>query len=362
MSNNIYINFFGSSSFVVGILENILENQGRTLSSVFDEQINWLKSGNANTSTISACWLQMDFQSFKKTYSTELGLLIQPGLVVSQPDRENRGKTISSPVSSYARTNALDLFTPEKINQDIHKYTELSKKNSATIVASYGQIINQQIIEANSYGFINWHPSLLPKYRGPTPMQTTLVNGDQLTGLSWIEVEAKMDAGVVLLQLVEELTQEENIHTLQEKMQNLGKNTWALALAANITRYKEFLRLQDEAEATFCSKLNKEDALVYPQEQDADDIYNHWRAYLGYPGTTFLDDIKFKSQVKLTTLLKSDKKPQGLTVYEDKYWVQKKEGKKLKCYLKCLKDSYVQVLTIRLSSGKELNLSGYNFG
>ena len=359
--SNIHINFFGSSSFVVEILENIYQNEGRQLLSVFDEQLVWLKKNYPQAGVLPNAWLDLNPAFFKENYKQVIDLTIKLGLVVSQPDRENRGRVVSNPVVNFARTNSLKVFTPEKINLELEKYVKLSNPKSLSVVASFGQIISQKVLDANSFGFINWHPSLLPKYRGPTPMQSALLNGDQKTGLSWIEVGAKMDAGRVLLQLEQDLEGGETIFEMQKVMKELGKNTWALAVVANITQEVTLNLTQNESVVVFCSKVAKENAMVDPKINTSSQIINHWRAYLEYPGTTFLDNLKFNSSIKLVEVSTDAEIPTGEVLYEDQYWLQTKENKTLKTYLKCFNNSYIQVFKITLESGKRLDLSGYSF-
>jgi len=192
-------------------------------------------------------------------------------------------------------------------------------------------------------------------------MQSALANGDKISGLSWIEVGAKMDAGKVLLQLEQVLEGGETILEMQKEMLELGKNTWALAAIANITRESTLNLIQDESATVFCTKVTKEDAMVDLKLNTSNQIINHWRAYLEYPGTTFLDILKFNSLVKLVEISTDTGIPTGEVVYEDQFWLQTKENKNLKTYLKCCDNSYIRVFKITLEGGKCLDLRGYSF-
>ncbi|MEI6728102.1 MAG: formyltransferase family protein [bacterium] len=359
--SNIYINFFGSSGFVVEILKNICQNETNELAVIFDEQLLWLKKNYPDLQVIPQAWLSLDTATFKQKYPKLDNLTIKTGLVVSQPDRENRGRIISNPVVEFARENSLKLFTPEKINQDLEKYVGFSNRDSISVVASFGQIISQKILDSNNFGFINWHPSLLPKYRGPTPMQSALAAGDRTSGLSWIEVGAKMDSGKILIQIEQGLESEQTILGLQKQMQELGKNTWALAVVANITKEDTLNFIQNEEEVVFCNKLAKEDAIINLTKNTAAQVINHWRAYLEYPGTVFVDNVRFKSLVKLAQISTETEVLINQPLYDDGIWVQTKKNKKLQSYIKCLNDSYVQVYKIRLEGGKEIDLAGFSF-
>jgi methionyl-tRNA formyltransferase len=360
--SNIYINFFGSSSFVIGILKNITENKGKKLFDVFEEQLLWLKENYNFSQVLPTRWLDLNVSMLKKNYSNLSDLVIQPGLVVSQPDRVNRGKKISNPVVKFARECDLRIFTPEKINKQLEEYTNQINTNSFSVVASFGQIISQAVLDSSEYGFINWHPSLLPKYRGPTPMQSAIANGDPKTGLTWIEVGAKMDAGKVLLQLEEGLLHDTTIIDLQNKMQEIGKHTWALAGVAKILSENTLSFSQEEKDVVFCSKLSKMDSLINPEKQSAGDIINLWKAHLEYPGTVFMDSVKFNSQIKLVEISTSpDLLIDGQVVYEDKLWLQCRYNKNLNTFLKCNSKSYIKIFKIRLENGKEINLKGFSY-
>lgn len=161
-----------------------------------------------------------------------LHLPVDLSLVVSQPDKVNRGKTISNPVSSWARDNQINLETPTKLNLEVEN---LSKYNlSAGVVASFGQILNSKILQTPLFGFVNWHPSKLPKYRGCTPIQSAIMHGESETALSWIKMTPKMDAGFIWLQISTLIKNEDNFETISDKMGKLGAKNWTLPLVSQI--------------------------------------------------------------------------------------------------------------------------------
>lgn len=162
-----------------------------------------------------------------------LHLPVQLSLVISQPDRINRNKMVVNPISSWARSKQVVLETPLKINQEI---ASLQKQYEiqAGIVASFGQILNSKVLTWPTFDLINWHPSKLPKYRGPTPIQTALASGDFETALSWIKMSKKMDAGPIWLQLPVTIETSDTFDSLALKMGQLGATTWTLPLVANL--------------------------------------------------------------------------------------------------------------------------------
>ena len=155
-------------------------------------------------------------------------------------------------------------------------------KPEVGVLAAFGKLVPESAINAIPAGILNIHPSLLPKYRGTTPIETALLNGDAETGVSIMRLAKEMDAGNVLAQASVKITAKTTKQSLYEELSTLGAklllNVLPGALAKNAPE-----TAQNDAEATFTSKLSKDLALLKPTEKAAKTLYNEVRAYAGFP-------------------------------------------------------------------------------
>ncbi len=159
------------------------------------------------------------------------------------------------------------------------------------VLAAFGKLVPENAINAISAGILNIHPSLLPKYRGTTPIETALLNGDNETGVSIMRLAKEMDAGNILAQEKVQITTETTKQSLYEELAKLGAklllDVIPGALAKNAPE-----TAQNDAEATFTQKLSKDLTLLKPSEKAAKTLYNEVRAYAGFPKSkTILLDI-----------------------------------------------------------------------
>lgn len=163
----------------------------------------------------------------------ELNKKIKLELVITQPDRINGKKVIKNPISQFAKNYGLQLEMPIKINSEIEEIKQKYQLDSV-IVASFGQILNSKVLNFPKFGVINWHPSLLPKYRGATPIQTALLENQKISGLSWIKMTKGMDSGPIWLQIPRIIKKLDTFETFADKMGELGSKSWALPVIANL--------------------------------------------------------------------------------------------------------------------------------
>lgn len=153
-----------------------------------------------------------------------------------------------------------------------------------TVVASYGKILTQEELSAAKFGSINVHPSLLPKYRGATPIQSAILNGDKISGITIIKMDEEVDHGPILYQ--EEMTFEDT-----DTFESLSKKTFLRAseilpqLINNYLSGKITPQIQDHSQATFCSRLTKESGYFDINNPPAPEVLNRMiRAYHPWPG------------------------------------------------------------------------------
>lgn len=183
--------------------------------------------------------------------------------VVTQPDRPvGRKKTLTaSPVKAAAMQHNLPVFQPEKISGSPEMEALIALEPDLIVTAAFGQFLPQKLLAAPKYGAINVHASLLPKYRGGAPVHYALMQGEKETGVSIIYMEKKMDAGDIILQKSLEITRDDDVGTLFDRLSLLGKEllmeTLPKLLAGDITPVK-----QNEAEVTFSPNIKREEEEV----------------------------------------------------------------------------------------------------
>jgi methionyl-tRNA formyltransferase len=217
--------------------------------------------------------------------------------VVTQPDWENRGIIYKNPVSKYIENKNIKIFQPFKLNKSYDDFIKIFPEFDLGIVASYGQIINNQILNHPKLGMINWHPSLLPKYRGPTPLQSSILNNDQNGGLTWIKMSSGMDSGPIIKQYPIEY---EN-HTFTILINIIGKKG-AETLDEIINLYLSNRTYdQEDSSATYTKMLNKEMSYLNDHHQlTSEAIFTHFKAFSQFPKTII--NTKRFGMVKLLDL------------------------------------------------------------
>lgn len=222
-----------------------------------------------------------------------------PLLIISSPDRPSgRGlKLTPSPVSLWAEANNIKCLKPEKINDQFIEQLDYDKSDlwQLSIVVAYGKIMPEKVINLPRLGTINIHYSLLPKYRGASPLEASLLNGDEKTGVSIQQMVFKIDSGPVIIEKEIPIEIEDTKKELKEKLIQLGGKVLSKVLPKIVTRDIE-PKIQDESKATYCSKIIKQDGLLNING-DPRKNYNKYRAYYGWPGTFF---FKNEKRIKIT--------------------------------------------------------------
>jgi methionyl-tRNA formyltransferase len=154
--------------------------------------------------------------------------------VVTQPDRpKGRGmKIIPSPVKTTALEYGLVVMQPEKASSAAI-IEEIRKLNpDAAVVVAYGQILKRDFLDLPKRGCINLHPSLLPRYRGPTPIQSAIIAGDRMTGVTTMLLDEGMDTGDVLLQREAVIHDDDTLGTMHDKLADVGADLMVETLEA----------------------------------------------------------------------------------------------------------------------------------
>jgi methionyl-tRNA formyltransferase len=183
--------------------------------------------------------------------------------VLTTPDQQaGRGRAlVCSPVKEAASTLGLPVLQPEKLDESFLQ-TVKSLAPDILVVAAYGKIFRQSLLSLFALGGINMHPSLLPKFRGPSPISAAILEGDDETGVTIQKVARKFDTGDILAQERFPLKGDETTATLSDPLALLGAELLSGVLADFASGREPAARIQDEAAATYCRTIQKEDGLV----------------------------------------------------------------------------------------------------
>ncbi|MCK4312928.1 MAG: methionyl-tRNA formyltransferase, partial [Candidatus Cloacimonetes bacterium] len=207
-----------------------------------------------------------------------------PVLCVTQPDKpKGRKQRLASPeVKTKAQKLNIPVIQPEDVNST-EMISKLKKINTDIMIAvAYGGYLKKEIRKLPKFGCINLHPSILPKYRGPAPINYALFNGDKTTGNTVFKITAKMDAGPIIHQNVVNIKDNENYTELYDRLSKIGAEDILKVLE---TIEKEGLNTitQDHSKATFSHKIMKEDTFI-DWSKPAKEIRNKVRGLAETPG------------------------------------------------------------------------------
>ena len=206
--------------------------------------------------------------------------------VVTQPDKRVGRKQIltPSPIKLLAVENKIPVYQPEKIKNNGRFLNEIKELDpDLIVVASYGFILSKELLEIPKYGVINVHASLLPKYRGPSPIQAAILNGEDKTGVTIMMIEEKMDAGDILSKAEAEIAEDETFSSLHDKLSVLGTHLLIDTLLKYI-KGEIKPQKQDDKKATYCKIITKEDGKIN-WSKSAQEIEQQVRALNPWPGT-----------------------------------------------------------------------------
>lgn len=213
--------------------------------------------------------------------------------VVTQPDRKrNRGEISFSPVKECAIENNIKVYQYESIRKE--GVEDIKAINPDIMVTcAFGQIISQEILDIPKYGVINIHASLLPKYRGSSPIQWCLINGEKKTGITIMRTALAVDSGDILLQKEIDILPDENAGELFDRLAVLGGEAIVEALEIIDSGKAKYVP-QDESKATHYPMIKKEDGHI-DWSQSNIDIFNKMRGFTPWPSVySFLDKKLFK--------------------------------------------------------------------
>lgn len=208
--------------------------------------------------------------------------------IITKPDsRKGRGQKFQAPkVKQTGEKFNIPVLQPQKMSE----ITDFVKKfeKPVGVLVSFGRIIPQEIIDLFTPAIVNVHPSLLPKYRGSSPIESAILNGDEKTGVSLMKLSKEMDAGDVYSQEEIELSKTETASDLYKTCGEIGAEMLVRDLPKIISGEIKGQK-QDDSQAEYCQLLKKSDALLSQNEQTAEQAEQQIRAFEIFP----------KSKIKL---------------------------------------------------------------
>jgi len=203
--------------------------------------------------------------------------------VVCQVDKPaGRGNKIVSPhIVEIARQHNLPVYQFEKLSEHLEEFKKI--ECDCGVTASYGKMLPKELLDF--LPIINVHPSLLPKYRGATPIQSALLNGDQLTGVTIMKTDVGMDDGDIFIQKEEKIAPEEDYFSLHDRLVEIGSELLIETLN-DIEKGKAILTPQDDSKASFVKLIKKEDGLL-DFSKNVESLVNKVRAFIENPVAYF---------------------------------------------------------------------------
>ncbi len=231
--------------------------------------------------------------------ASALKALIKDGheisLVVTQPDRAKgrSDKLIPSPVKQVALDNNIPVFQPLKIKTP-ESVAELKKYEADIfVVAAFGQIISQEILDMPKYGCVNIHASLLPKYRGASPIQRVILDGEKKTGVTIMQMDAGIDTGDMLYKIETDITEDDTFETLHDRLMEIGGR--AITEALPLLEKGELKgEKQDDSQSCYAKLITKDMGRI-DFEKSSDEISRQVRGLNPWPSAfTFLNGKQFK--------------------------------------------------------------------
>ncbi|MBF0449220.1 MAG: methionyl-tRNA formyltransferase [Candidatus Magnetomorum sp.] len=268
--------------------------------------------------------------------------------VITQPDRpKGRGKKLeSSPIKKKALELGLNILQPKSINSPECIEQIQSLHPDFLIVVAFGQLLKKPLLNIASRGVLNVHPSLLPKYRGPAPIQWSIIHGCEQSGVSIMKLDEGLDTGDILQVQMISIQPDETAGMLHQRLSKTGAillvNTIEKIVNQSVTPMP-----QDHSLATYAPILSKKDGLIQWQ-QPTTSIINFIRGMNPWPGAfTFIDNKRFKI-FRAENIDGIEQQPPGtvLDAFPGELWIATEDG--------CL-----SILEIQSASGKRLAIENF---
>jgi len=250
-----------------------------------------------------------------------LKVLVEAGhsvvAVYTQPDRPaGRGRQLTaSPVKRLAEECTIPVLQPETLRDDAVVAELKALRPDVMVVAAYGLLLPQNVLDIPTHGCLNVHASLLPRWRGAAPIQAAILADDQVTGISLMQMTAGLDCGAVFSAAELDIGSEETAGELHDRLASLGGELLVRELGG-ILDGKVLPADQDESLKTYASKIHKQDAEL-DWSLSADDMHRHIRAYNPVPGAFFFLNGDIRVKVWQATTVPDIDAPPGTFIQYD---------------------------------------------
>jgi len=247
---------------------------------------------------------------------------LEVNLVITQSDKPTgRNKILkSSPIKELALANNIEVITPDKIKGNAEIKEKIIKANpDVIVVVAYGKILPQEILDIPKMGVVNIHASLLPKYRGASPVVGSILAGDKQTGVTLIKLDAQMDTGPIIAKSQPVLiSQNDTTTTLSNKLSKVGVDL----LIDNLAKYIEGQikpQPQNNTQATYVKLIKKSDGQINWNES-AEIIARKIKAYIPWPSAFTKYQDKLLKIISAAIIDKTTNKiPGTIWLTDDKY-------------------------------------------
>ena len=215
--------------------------------------------------------------------------------VITKPDKRSKRDSIKEPsyVAKLAEKNNVVVFKPENLDQNFKKIITKHSYDILLVVA-YGKLLPEWLIKSSLKETVNIHYSLLPKYRGASPIQSTILNNDKKTGISVMKMTSGLDEGPVFVYHELKVSAPDNKNKLEQKLTSLCIKNIHKDLE-NICEGKLIPKEQDAENISYCKKISKLSGKIIFDEERSENIFSKFKAYSGWPGLYFeRKDLKIK--------------------------------------------------------------------
>lgn len=260
--------------------------------------------------------------------------------VYTQPDKPVGRKKIMTPpvVKTLAQEHNIEVHQPSRLRDEEVVLELLKIECDYIVVAAYGQILPRAILDYAPC--INLHASILPEYRGASPIQQTLLNGDQITGVTAMLMEEGLDTGDILKIDTIEVSDDELVESLFQRLTKVATSL-TVDILENFNSYTPVK--QNETKATHCKKITKADGEV--AFLNASELYNKYRAFTPWPGLFLSSGLKLK-KIQLEEKYSENIEGKILSIEKNSILVGCKEGS-------------VRIYSVQAPSKKEVDILSY---
>lgn len=250
--------------------------------------------------------IRIIFMGTSKFASEILGAIIAADFniisVFTKADKKSgRDREIKeSKIKTTAKTRDIPVFQPERLDEE--SIAEIkNQKPDLIVVAAYGKIIPKEIIDIPRFGTLNIHPSLLPKFRGPSPIQNALLRGETETGTTLMLIDQGIDTGDIIKQVKTEISPKETYLELSDRLAQLSSSLLIETLPLWIEKKIKPVR-QLDCEATLCQLIERNDGRILWTDE-AESIFNRYRALSPWPGIfAFWENENANKRIKLNKI------------------------------------------------------------